>query len=184
MGASSVHRSPSFCFCVITVGTMLSVINRTISFYPLYLALHVLSYFATSSLKQFQQACPQLRVNELEAWQRRRIIHIWPWNHICSYSCFSSPRSFACKPITAGGVANAMEDLAEFLSSKLKNWQSQFWQGDRKVEICSCSCRFAAMWCNITKLNRMIMIQRHQHIRNILRCWRKFFIHRQLWISA
>ena len=24
-----------------------------------------------------------------------RIIHIWPWNHICSCSCCSSPRSFA-----------------------------------------------------------------------------------------
>ena len=48
------------------------MISRTVPFSPRYLALHVLSYFATSSSRQFHQTCPQLMVNELEAWQSKR----------------------------------------------------------------------------------------------------------------
>ena len=67
MGASNAHRSPNFCS-----GTFLSVINQVVPFFPLYIVLHMLSYFATSSSRHFQQACPQLRVNELDAWQSKR----------------------------------------------------------------------------------------------------------------
>ena len=72
MVASGIHRSPIFCFCVIPTCTMLSVISRIVPFSPMYAILHVLSYFSTSSSRQFQQACPHLRVNELEAWHSNR----------------------------------------------------------------------------------------------------------------
>ena len=62
----NIHRSRIFWFCAITTGTLISVISWIVPFYPLYITLHVLSYFSTSSSRQFQQACSHLRVNELE----------------------------------------------------------------------------------------------------------------------
>ena len=72
MGASNIHISPIFCFWALIVGALLSVINQIVPFSPLYIALHVLSNFSTSSSRQFQQACSHLRVNELEAWHCNR----------------------------------------------------------------------------------------------------------------
>ena len=38
MGANNVHRSPSFCFCAIIVGTLLPVINLNNSILPFVLS--------------------------------------------------------------------------------------------------------------------------------------------------
>ena len=60
MGASNVHRLPIFYFWALLVGALLPAINRSIvPFSPLYIVVHVLSNFSTSSSRQFQQACPQ-----------------------------------------------------------------------------------------------------------------------------
>ena len=56
MGVSSIHTSPIFYFCAISIGTQLLVINKIVPFSPLYIALHVLSYFSISSSRLFQQA--------------------------------------------------------------------------------------------------------------------------------
>ena len=72
MGASNIHRSTIFCFWALLLGALLPTITWIVPFSPLYIVVHVLSKFSTSSSRQFQQACPQLRVNELEPWQSNR----------------------------------------------------------------------------------------------------------------
>ena len=58
MGASNIHKSQNLCFYAITTGTLLLVISRKVPVSLEYIVLHVLSYFATSSSRQFQQGCP------------------------------------------------------------------------------------------------------------------------------
>jgi hypothetical protein len=73
MGAGNIHRSPIFYFWPLLVGALLPGINQKAPLSPLYIVVHVLSNFSMSSSRQFQQTwTPQLRVNELEAWQRNR----------------------------------------------------------------------------------------------------------------
>ena len=59
MGASNIHRSPIFYLLALLVGALLPTINQIVPFSPLYIVVHVLSNFSTSSSRQFQQACPQ-----------------------------------------------------------------------------------------------------------------------------
>ena len=59
MGASNIHRSPIFCLWALLVGALLPTSNQIVPFSPLYIVVHVLSNFSTSSSRQFQQACPQ-----------------------------------------------------------------------------------------------------------------------------